>query len=86
MTLDRTQVLIEAIDSVPAYFLQYSRLRTKVKVLPIFVFEGNDDPKYYTPRISQVYGSSWWPITMHGKSNVIGLRDAFDVKSQNISV
>lgn len=75
---DRVQTLLEAAESLPTYFLQYTRTRARCGKLPIFVFEGVDDPKYYTPRIDYRFGGRWRPLSIKGKSNVISLRN--DIK------
>lgn len=78
----RVEKLLEASDEFETYFLAYTRARAKgLNNTPIFVFEGIDDPKYYSSRISYRFGHNWIALSVRGKSTVKELRESIQRNS-----
>lgn len=70
----RKELLEEASLESSVYFMAYTRLRSKA-IDHIFVLEGKDDPKFYTPHISSSIKSKYEIISVNGKTNVLTLRE-----------
>lgn len=68
----RVDQLLECLGDIEVFFLEYSRIRSHEKA--IFIIEGKDDPKFYTPKISTIFGNLWDTISVGGKSKVLEFR------------
>ena len=70
----RKEDLEKASSEVSVDFLSYTRLRLKA-ACHIFVLEGKDDPKFYTPHILSSIESEYEILSVNGKSNVLDMRE-----------
>lgn len=77
--MDRVEKLTNSALGPSTNFLFYTRVRAKAPRVPIFIFEGVDDPKYYTPRISYRFQQHWRPLSVKGKNNVLELKDDLSI-------
>lgn len=68
----RVEDLLESLGDAEVFFLEYSRIRSNNKA--IFIIEGKDDPKFYTSKISTIFGDLWDAVSVGGKSKVLELR------------
>ncbi|MFY0747138.1 DUF4435 domain-containing protein [Pseudomonas sp. NFX5] len=68
----RVEKLLESLEETEVFFLEYSRIRSYGKA--IFLIEGKDDPKFYTSKISTIFGDLWDAVSVGGKSKVLELR------------